>query len=302
MRRRRSHAPTLLTLAERTLRQECGLAQGDRVLVAVSGGGDSQALLHVLARLAPQLGVELRAMGVDHGLRPEATEELDLAEELARASGIPFQRERVRVETGGNLMARARTARYAALRAGAAEWGSALIATAHHADDRAETVLARLLRGAGPRGLAVMPPRSKELLRPFIRARRTDVQAHLSRHSLRFATDPTNSDARYLRTRLRLEVLPLLESLSPSVVEHLNALADQVAGPPPPEVTDSSGQPIPLGRAQVGELQRLLTRVNSRGSVRVAGGRSIHLDAESGALVVLEPDSRQGAVKRTKSD
>ena len=148
----RSHPPTLITLTTRTLREECGVVRGDRILAAVSGGPDSMALLDVLARLAPKLGFEVAAHGVDHGLRPEARAELDLAEQHARRLAVPFGRSLVDVEAGGNLQARARTARYGALERAQRDSGATLLATAHHADDRAETVLLRLMRGAGPRG------------------------------------------------------------------------------------------------------------------------------------------------------
>src|SRR5262249_30669993 len=86
----RSHPPSLLRLAERTLRDECGVLRGERLLVASSGGGDSTALLHVLSLLAPKLGVSIVAHGVDHGLRPEARAELDVAEGLATRLSVPF--------------------------------------------------------------------------------------------------------------------------------------------------------------------------------------------------------------------
>jgi len=241
---RPSHPPTLLTLARRALEDEIRLPPGSRLVVAVSGGPDSMALLHVLARLSGRARMELVAHGVDHGLRPEAALELDLAEQLARALKVPFERTRVALAEGGNLQARAREARYAALEAAAARADAAAIATAHHADDRAETVIMRLLRGAGPDGLAVLPatadrkhaddplsagaPPSRLLVRPFLRARRADVLAHLRRHEVAFAEDPSNLDRRFLRTRVRHEVMPLLEDLSPGVVRHLCALADHL--------------------------------------------------------------------------
>lgn len=297
---RRSHPPTLLKLVERTLREECGLERGSRLLLGVSGGPDSQALLSVLARLAPKLGLELRAHGVDHGLRPEAHAELELARALARRLDVPFGSTRVSVVPGGNVMARARAARYRALRAAASEWGGALVATAHHADDRAETVIERLLRGAGPRGLAVLPPRSGDLVRPMIRARRTDVQAHLGRHHLDFATDPTNADPRFLRARLRAEVLPLLQALSPRIVEHLNALADQLAGPEPPSVADETGASVRLGRAQAAQLRRLLESPGTSGSVRISGGRSIEVERGTPRLRPAQPLHR--TTRGRKSD
>ena len=225
----RSHPPTLIRLAERALRDECRLERGERLLVATSGGGDSSALLHVLSFLAPKLGVSVVAHGVDHGLRPEAGKELDLVAALAERLGLPFERTRVGVGSGGNLQARARDARRAALEEARVRAGATRIATAHHADDRAETVLIRLLNGATPEALAVLPPRDERWVRPLVRARKRDVLLHLERHGIPFADDPSNQDRRFLRVRVRLEVLPLLEQLSPGIVLHLTNLADDLA-------------------------------------------------------------------------
>jgi tRNA(Ile)-lysidine synthase len=238
--RARRGTPSLLTLAQRALTGEAKLERGAILLAAVSGGPDSMALLHVVSRLAPKLGFTVHAHGVDHGLRAEAAGELDMAEELAQRLGVTFARTHVKVARGGNLQARARAARYEALATAARARGASAIATAHHADDRAETVLLRLMRGAGPAGLAVLPARAPlmkddegvdrvELVRPFLRARRDLVQAHLARHRIAFANDPSNSDPRFLRVRVRSELLPLLEELSPGIVGHLVALADQLA-------------------------------------------------------------------------
>lgn len=287
---RRSHPPALAKLVERTLRTECRLPEGTRILLGVSGGGDSQALLWVLAHLRSRLPFELLAHGVDHGLRPEAGAELDLAEALARSLGVPFRRSRVSLERGGNLMARARDARYRELRGVLDSLGGGLIATAHHADDRAETVLLRLLRGAGPRGLGVLPPLSEGLVRPMIRARRTDVQAHLARHRILFASDPSNEDPRRARTRVRKELVPLLESMSPRIVEHLNALADQLAGAKGPEL---GGEP--LGRAQAQALERLLA--SGRGQIWLPRGRLARLCPATGAPEISGAVG-PGAVKR----
>ena len=134
---RGSHRPSLRTIAKRTLAGALG--EGPRsILVAASGGPDSQALLDVVAGLREELGIVVRAHGVDHGLRAAAAGELDLAEALADRLGVEFSRTKLRLERGANLQARARAARYAALREAAA---GALVATGHHADDRAETVI-----------------------------------------------------------------------------------------------------------------------------------------------------------------
>jgi tRNA(Ile)-lysidine synthase len=222
----RSHPPTLITLVRAALAGHALAPRGATVLVAVSGGPDSMALLHVLAGLRRRGAFGLFAHGVDHGLRAGAAAELDLAEGFARSLDVPFSRTRVAVAHGGNLQARARDARWAALRAEATRVGADRIATGHHADDRAETVLMRILRGTSVRGLAALPAVDAERIRPMIRARRRDVEAHLARHGIPSASDPSNRDPRFLRTRVREEILPALERLSPRVVEHLCALAD----------------------------------------------------------------------------
>ncbi len=228
----RSHPPTLLTCVARTLIDARPFTPGERVLIATSGGPDSTALLDVLARLRKRGGLPgtlvLMAHGVDHGLRESAAAELDLAEAHAARHHIPFARTRVSVAAGGNLQARARAARRSALLAAADAAGATAIATAHHADDRAETVLLRLLRGGGARALAPLPLRDGRWTRPLLAATRADVEAHVSRHALPVARDPSNEDPRFARTRVRRELLPLLQSLDPAIVAHLNSLADEL--------------------------------------------------------------------------
>jgi len=290
----RSHPPTLLTLATRTLREECGFEKGARMLVAVSGGPDSMALLDVLSRLAPKLGFAVVAHGVDHGLRPEASAELDLAERHAEKLGVAFARTHVEVPAGGNLQARARAARYQALEVAQRVHEAPLLATAHHADDRAETVLLRLLRGSGPRGLAVLPPRAENRLRPLIRARRSDVLLHLERHAVPFATDPSNHNRRYLRTRVREELVPLMTELSPGVVTHLNALADALArGEVTPELRDGTTR-IPLGRAQLELIRRARALGQRKAAVRLPGGFEARVHPTTGEARLVRPGPARG--------
>jgi tRNA(Ile)-lysidine synthase len=184
------------------------------------------ALLHVLAGLRRDLGFGLFAHGVDHGLRAQAEAELDVAAAFAKELDVPFGRSRVNVGAGGNLQARARTARWDALHAASRSAGAARIATGHHADDRAETLVMRILRGTMTSGLAVLPPREDERIRPMLQARRSDVDAHVQRHRIPHNLDPSNRDPRFLRVRVRQEIMPALERLNPRVVEHMYALAD----------------------------------------------------------------------------
>ncbi len=280
--------PSLLTVAKRALTGEAKLPPAAVLVAAVSGGPDSMALLHVLARLAPKIGFTLHAHGVDHGLRVEASKELDVAEAFAERLGVPFDRSRLRVAQGGNLQARARAARFDALAAAARAVGAQTIATAHHADDRAETVLLRLMRGAGPRGLAVLPVRAAlgghdelELVRPFLRARREDVVSHIERHAIPFSTDPSNQDPRFLRVRVRRELMPLLEELAPGVANHLVALADQLATP-----GGGEDRAFPLSRSSQAALAELARSRSTTARVWLPGALVVSFDAD--------PEARPG--------
>jgi tRNA(Ile)-lysidine synthase len=290
-----SHPPALLRRTERTLREETPLERGERILVAVSGGGDSLALLHVLARLAPRFGFELFAHGVDHGLRAAARAELDLAAELASSLGVPFARSELALPAGGNLQARAREARYAALDAAAERAGARWVATAHHASDRAETVLLRLLRGTGPRGLGVLPAAAERRLRPFIRSPKSAILLHLERHGLRHASDPSNCDPRYLRTRIREELLPLLERLTPGAAQRLNLLADECMEGDWERtvVTDAQGHELPLGRTHAAQIRRAHKLGQPGVRIWLPGGRELVL-APGG-----EPAPSRRALART---
>lgn len=284
---RGSHAPSLRTLVGRVL-DEVALEKGAHVLCACSGGPDSNAMLSVLASLRERRGLSLSACGVDHGLRPEAAAELGIAHALATELGVPFTTVQVAVSAGPNLMARARAARYQALRGEQARVGAGLLATAHTADDRAETVLLRLLRGSGARGLGVLPPRHGDLLRPMIRARRSDVERHLGRNQLAFAADPSNLDIRFARVRVRREVLPLLATLSPRIVETLCHLADELWA-----MRDDTDDPLSgLGRRQRDALMAGIAK-RGRGRVRTADSEEVLAKVQGGELVVTAVASRR---------
>jgi len=258
------------------------------------------ALLHVLVLLRRKLGLILSAHGVNHGLRPDALAELTTAAAFAEAHEVPFSISHLELAPGGNLQARARKARYAALRRQAAHVGAGWIATAHHADDRAETVLLRLLRGAGVTGLGVLPVRSGDLIRPLIRAPRAALAQHLARHSVPHANDPSNLDPRFLRVRVRHELMPLLKELSPGVVNHLTSLADQVSMGSPHQPLHVDGRPIPLNRAQRRQLAQMAALPGSEARIALPGGEELSIDAETGkpVLAPAAPLPRHG--KRRK--
>jgi tRNA(Ile)-lysidine synthase len=195
---------------EVALRRHAMLAGGERVLVAVSGGADSVALLYLLRELAAPWRLALHAVHVDHGLRPDSGADAAFVEALGRRLGVPVEVVAVTVDRRGSLEAAARTARYAALRATAARLDAARIAVAHTADDQAETVLMRLLAGAGVRGLAGIPPVRGRIIRPLLDLRREELCGALAAAGLDWRDDPSNRDLRFLRNRIRHEALPLL--------------------------------------------------------------------------------------------
>jgi len=289
-----SHPPTLLTIARRTIEKEALLQPGDAVLLAVSGGRDSMALLHVMSILARRAKYRLLAFGVDHGLRPEAARELDLAASLARSLDITFERTAVQLTPGGNLQARAREARYRALEDAASAFGASVIATAHHADDRAETFLLRLLQGSRPAGLAVLPPKADKRIRPLIRAKRETIDAHVTRHGISYANDPSNENRRFARARLRQEIVPLLRTINPKIVQYICDLADELG--PWHEAATGRGNAYPLPRATqlaLNELRRTqskATRIQLPGGLVAMADRT-HVWSETAEAIVRETPS-----------
>ncbi len=220
----------IVARVRRTLHERRLLAGGERVLVACSGGPDSAALLHVLHRLAPELRLTLRAASVDHGLRPDAARDVEVARTLAERLEVPFSALRVEV-TSGSVQSEARRARYAALKAEADRVGASALAVGHTLDDQAETVLARILRGGGIAGLAGINPRREDgVIRPLLDCRRADVHAHVRRHELPSCADPSNESVRFERVRLRRTLLPALAEEDPAVALHLAHLADDARG------------------------------------------------------------------------
>jgi tRNA(Ile)-lysidine synthase len=206
--------PSLLDTARATTVRERLLCPGERVLVAVSGGPDSVALLDVLLGLAPEYALDVRAVHVHHGLRAAADRDAEFVERLAARLGVPLTVERVAVARGRGHSPEdaARHARYAALARVAGAVGAARVALGHTADDQAETVLMRVLQGAGPRGLAGIPARRGPFVRPLLDADRAAVLRHLAVHDLPWVEDESNRDRTLLRNRIRHDLLPLIET------------------------------------------------------------------------------------------
>src|SRR5688572_22166426 len=202
------------------------LAGGDVVLIAVSGGADSAALLYLMSVLAPEWDLRLGVLHVDHGLREGSAADAEFVRDLGRRLGVPVEVAGVTVDRRGSLEEAARAARYAALDAHADRLGAQRIAVGHTADDQAETVLMRLLEGTGVRGLAGIPPVRGRLIRPLIEARHADAVAALDAAGVPWVEDPSNDDRKFFRNRVRHELLPLLAAVyQPDIVTHLTAVA-----------------------------------------------------------------------------
>jgi len=186
-------------------------ASGKAVL-AVSGGADSMAMLDLFATLAPELQLELLVAHVDHGIHPDSAKVAAVVAETAARRGLRHVTGVLAL--GANAgETRARVERYAYLRAVQAERGARWLVTAHQADDQAETVLLRILRGSGPAGLAGIPERGPGgLVRPLLPFTRGRLRAHAQARGLPIFDDPANADDRHMRSWVRQVVLPLLEA------------------------------------------------------------------------------------------
>ncbi|ADB73394.1 tRNA lysidine(34) synthetase TilS [Geodermatophilus obscurus] len=271
-----------------------GLRASDRpVLAACSGGADSVALAAALAFEARHAGVRAGGITVDHGLQPGSAERAERTAQLLRGLGLdPVLVRRVAVAAGGGPEGAARTARYEALAAAAAQLG-ARVALGHTLDDQAETVLLGLGRGSGPRSVAGMVPErtadGTTWWRPLLGVRRATTREACADQGLPVWDDPWNADPAYTRARLRGEVLPLLEDVlgggvAPALArtadllrEDLDALDELAAA----ELARLAGADE-LAARELGALPAALRRRVLRGWLRAAGVpdvQAVHLRA-----------------------
>ena len=273
-----------------------------KLLIGVSGGADSLALLHLLWQ---RLGAErLVVAHLNHGLRPEADADAKFVEQTAAAWQIPFIGEKINVADVAesyqlSLEAAGRLVRYEFFARQAEQVGATAVTVAHHADDQAETILLHLLRGSGSVGLRGMLPVSQmpesevpqtggvTLLRPFLHITRAEIEAYCTRHGLQPRHDHTNEDVQFARNRIRHELLPLLQTYNPQIVTRLQQLAIITAaehdaqmtqfGQIWPEIVTGAGEDwLVLDRQKVVELPVAWQRLALRQAVE--GLRPLHTE------------------------
>ena len=237
---------------------------GDTVICAVSGGADSMALLWGMWLLKEKLGIRVEAAHYNHNLRgAESDRDGEFVRQFCDFHDIPLHMGSGTVVPGGKgLEAAARDARYGFLRG-----LPGIIATAHTADDNAETVLMHLVRGTGLRGLGGITPKSDRLIRPMLDVTRTEVEAFLSENYIRHIDDSSNGTDAFLRNRLRHHVMPLLRQENPSIAAGLSAAAQRLRqdaalldelseGLDPTDVNALREAPAPLRRRAIEGLLR----------------------------------------------
>lgn len=252
--------------------REAMLEPGQDVWVAVSGGVDSMVLLHVLR----QLGHPCHVAHVDHGLRGAGSDaDRAFVEAYAKEQGLPFKATKVDIRNaaaGGSVQMAAREMRYAWFKE-LLQAGPHAIALGHHGDDAVETLLINLLRGVGTHGWAGMPAVTQvpegRFVRPLLGLDRAQVGAYAAEHGIPFREDPSNADPKYLRNRVRRELLPLMEELRPGaahtlaratrLMREMTEVAALYLGNEARQWTDTAGTlRIPLGRLLEGPAPHLL--------------------------------------------
>lgn len=192
---------------------------GDRVIVAVSGGPDSVALLCILHELRYDLGIRIRIAHIDHKIRKDSSSDYLFVKKLAQKLLIPFTGTAINVKKirkGGSLEDKAREARFRFLIQTAKKYKANVIALGHTRDDLAETVLMRIIRGTGLSGMrAILPKRTIQsvlFVRPLLEASKAELKLFLKKKHIAFRTDSTNTEKQFLRNRTRLHLVPILEN------------------------------------------------------------------------------------------
>ena len=278
--------------------------KGGTILCAVSGGRDSMCLLHYLHHLGKTKGFTVAAAHLNHLMRPTAERDVNFVRRFCEENGIPFHTRATPVydmakEWNVTVEEAGRRARYEFLANTAETVGAQYIATAHHQNDQAETVLLNLLRGTGPEGLGGIPPVRGRYIRPLLNTPRSEIETYLKENGIDHIEDETNTDTDYARNRLRLEIWPQLATINSALTEHIasaaaivrreNEYLDQLASALlPPEGTQlacetvKSAPPVLRSRMVRLLLDRLPAGKKDVGAVHIDG--ILHLSEMDGTL------------------
>ncbi len=292
---------------------------GDRVVVAVSGGPDSICLLDVLHSLSSEFGITLHVAHLNHEFRgAESADDARFVAAIAARLQIPATIEAFDVpafcrERGFAPQEGARDVRYRFLQRVANATNATRIATGHTADDQAETLIMRLMRGAGTDSLSGIPPKRGAIIRPLIDVTRTEVMEYMNAKSLEYRTDPSNAKPLYTRNRIRQEVLPVLKQFNPRIIKtlaaeasllrdendaietHLNAVADRLFIREGDIIAVKRDEfmtlPIAFQRRLLRKLVNLLGAETSELNLPLAEEALAFLsDAQTGRIMTLLPD------------
>jgi tRNA(Ile)-lysidine synthase len=255
--------PVLLDQIVRTIRERRLFDPGQHLLVAVSGGPDSIALLSLLAVLARSWRLTLTAVHFNYGLRGrESDADEEFVASFCRSRDIPLIVRRpvlAKQRRASSLQLLARSARYEAMKSLAHQLHADTIVTGHTANDQAETMLLWMLRGAGVTGLAGMPfVRERIIVRPLLRTTRQDLLAYLKQENLSYRQDSSNLTPLYRRNRVRRDLLPVMEDITPGIVRLLERQADVL------RADDAYLEQV------VNDIYRSLVTVDARGDQRFA--------------------------------
>lgn len=226
----------ILEKVRTTIEKHFLLEKGDSVLIGVSGGADSVCLLHVLNQLKDEFGITVSVAHIHHGIRgEEANRDADFVRGLCKKMKVPYFLRKISVpefakEEGLSEEMAGRVLRYRCFRELCLANDFSKIATAHHRNDQAETVLMRVLRGAGMDGLSgIRYARQDGVVRPLLDVTRLEIEEYCKENGLEYCTDITNESTQYMRNRIRNELLPELEKFNPNVVTALSNLAKNMA-------------------------------------------------------------------------
>lgn len=207
------------------------IKENDHIILAISGGPDSMALLYIMDKLKKDFKITLTVAHVNHSLRPEADEEESFVKECSLNLGIPFYSHKadvakIALQEKKSIEEAGRQVRYQFFDRLLKDLKADLIATAHHQDDNAETVLLNLLRGTGIKGLRGIMPVNDNIIRPLLAISKAEIMTYIKDNSLPYCIDESNFDPIYLRNKIRNELIPLLEKeYNPRIVEGLSKLA-----------------------------------------------------------------------------